>query len=95
MTLAPRNRVDALFFVLILLMIDQCRMSGDMSCALCGCPRERLKHEELSFAQFSPEFAQPLCLSVSHIEARSRGAAAMPSHDGTHTLISLPGNHGP
>lgn len=36
MTLAPRNRVDALFFVLILLMIDQCRMSGDMSCALCG-----------------------------------------------------------
>lgn len=20
-------------------MIDQCRMSGDMSCALCGCPR--------------------------------------------------------
>lgn len=39
MTLAPRNRVDALFFVLIMLMIDQCRMSGNMSCALCGCPR--------------------------------------------------------
>lgn len=39
MTLAPRNRVDALFFILIMLMIDQCRVSGNMSSAYCGCPR--------------------------------------------------------